>query len=594
MINLYKKIIVFVLLFAAIVAVANGNEKCVQIFYDSRPSAKQTAVEANFGKIHSIFLQNLLGHFPHIQQYLIPIEKYKKGDLDKCHASIYLGTYFNNTIPVDFFTDYVKTEKNVVWAGYNIWKLEQDVLYRLWKVKYQRLTKLDYTNMDQAGRPGFFKYYDYKGETFIKHGEYNNKIPSTFLAAFEITQFEYKSDEVEPYALSWARHSTVKSKTPYILRNQNHWYIGDSPFSFMTEEDRYLIFADILFDILDEEPRFKGKKPAVFRIEDVHVKLPLWPLFELITMLDKRKVPFTIALIPLFSDPFGMFDGKKESLKPIASDPLFMRFLDFAKKSNAGFVFHGVTHQYGRRLNPHNAVSGDDFEFWNIVKNKPVDRDSAKFVIKRIEAGLSFLEDAKIKICAWEVPHYQASPLDYTIFAEIFNWNLGRIVYFPHEVKNRQEFPVHFSMENSGAAGNGKRLEYFSKMKVSYPKHLLPSGQFYPYEIYGDIYGQRVLPENVGNFQPYFSSHVPSPKTVDDLIRIVKRNSILRDVWASFFMHPHLVNTTTRMGLGGFPGDTRELERFIVEIRKAGYEFIDLKTFAKNNVIEKRKRTIIK
>jgi hypothetical protein len=37
-------------------------------------------------------------------------------------------------------------------------------------------------------------------------------------------------------------------------------------------------------------------------------------------------------------------------------------------------VMHGFTHQYGKMKNPHTGVSGDDYEFWNIVDNTPSPR----------------------------------------------------------------------------------------------------------------------------------------------------------------------------------------------------------------------------
>jgi len=41
-------------------------------------------------------------------------------------------------------------------------------------------------------------------------------------------------------------------KVPYIVQSRNFWFVADSPFSYATERDRYIAFADLLHDILKE------------------------------------------------------------------------------------------------------------------------------------------------------------------------------------------------------------------------------------------------------------------------------------------------------------------------------------------------------
>ena len=100
------------LIFPTIVQAAD----CVQIFYDRGPS------DYWIGHANAVFLQNLMGHFPHLQQVVAPIESYQRGDLNRCKASIYVGTHFDAKIPDVFHTDYMSTTKNVAWLGYGIWR----------------------------------------------------------------------------------------------------------------------------------------------------------------------------------------------------------------------------------------------------------------------------------------------------------------------------------------------------------------------------------------------------------------------------------------------------------------------------------------
>jgi hypothetical protein len=139
------------------------------------------------------------------------------------------------------------------------------------------------------------------------------------------------------------------------------------------------------------------------------------------------------------------------------------------------------------------------------------------------------------------------------------------------------------AMDIGGAADNGRRLPWLRDLKVEYPSGLLPSGQFFPYEVFGDAYGQRLIPENVGNLQPYINEQVLRTHDIDDMLRILRRNRVLRDVWGSFFVHAYDLGSRVDHGVGRFPGDTREFERLIDGARAYGYEFIDLADFTKKH-----------
>ncbi len=562
--------------------------KCVNILYDRSPDPKYV-----FGRTHVIYLQNLLGHFPNIQQFIKPIELYKKGDIEKCHATFYLGTHFMSEIPAAFYTDYVNTKRTVVWAGYNIWRLPADKIKDLWNVKFLTLSRIDVKILDSKRRPEFFKYYDYKGQTFIKYGEWDTDVHDRFNAAYEVSRFELLDESAEKYVVSWARNAGTKEETPYILRNANHWYFGDSPFSFITEEDRYLIFADLLFDILEESPRYQdGKKPAIFRLEDVHPMVPQWKLYRMADLMARYKIPFSMTIIPIFAAPLDQsVTNPRERFVPITQNPEFIEWLKYAKARRASFIYHGVSHQSGNMRNPWSGTTGEDFEFWDRVRNKPMEWDSAKFVVERIEDGLGLLRDARVDVSpiAWLTPHYQASPLDYTILSQLFLWNMGRIIYFPFtKVEHAKKMPQALSIENGGSRANGSRLPYFTDLKVTYPQGLLPTGQFFPYEIYGDAYGMRLVPENVGNVQPYMNEQVHKALTVEDLTRIIKRNRVLRDNWCSFFIHPSQLDDTIDGGTGRYAGDTQKIEDLVKATQESGYEFIDLKSWIQKASLEKR------
>lgn len=572
---------IFLVMFCLLGA-QKASAKCVQIFYDRAPQAQS---HYYFGRQHAMMLQNLLGHFPHIQQYVKPIEMYETGDLEKCAANIYLGTYFDNKVPNAFYQDYATTKNNVLWAGYNIWKLEPDILKQLWGVKYKNMTTLDKEHLDSKGRPTFFKFYEYKGQDFFKYGEWDHGDSKRFNAAFEIVNMELLNEDAKQGVLSWARHETSGERIPYLLRNGNHWYMADSPFSFIIETDRYLIMADILFDVLDEKPRRPdGPKLAAMRFEDIHALVEPWQLFGMTNLAEKMRVPMSISIIPIFSDPFGSSSADPEKqFVPLTANPIFLDFLRYALQRNVRFIYHGVTHQLGFERNPFTGQSGDDFEFWDRVNNRPVRGDSPEFVIKRLEDGMTILHRAGVKPFAWLSPHYQSSPLDYTLFGELFTWNVGRVIYFPTQKSIPKRLPEAMRFDVAGALSNGQRLRYLQDVKVNYTADAGVTGQFYPYEIYGDVYGQRILPENIGNVQPYMNEQVYRLARIEDLILHFKLNSVIRDSWASFFIHPFCLNDTAGEGVGIYPGDTSKVELLIQEARKAGFEFVDMQKFTEES-----------
>ena len=84
-----------------ITAFSADNTKCVSIFYDLE--SKSLFSE---GRLNAINLQNLLGHFPQYQQYIVPISWYKKNDINRCQASIYLSTNADAELPKVFLEDF--------------------------------------------------------------------------------------------------------------------------------------------------------------------------------------------------------------------------------------------------------------------------------------------------------------------------------------------------------------------------------------------------------------------------------------------------------------------------------------------------------
>jgi len=563
--------------------------KCAQIFYDSAP---QTTPRYQHGRLYAAFLQNLLGHFPHIQQVVIPVEKYTAGQMEKCDANFYLGSFFDNPLPQAFLDDFATTKKPVLWAGYNIWRLDPLLLDKLLGVRYRGLSKLDWEAPDAQKRPGFYRFFSYKGETFEKKGEISPPGSHHFSGAYEMTLLD-RVTEATSQVLSHATHSGTGATAAYLLRSENRWYLADNPFAEMSEADRYLIFCDVLFDVLDEKPRHPGPRPALVRFEDVHPQMRLVDLTAMSGVFETNKVDYGISLIPIFTDPLGqVIANPQDRYAKMTDKPEFIDYLKKAQTKGASLIWHGVTHQHGNTANPFNGSSGVDFEFWDKNRERPIVEDSPAYIVGRLEEGFTLFHQAGLKPSAWLAPHYQASPLDYRLFGQLFLWNIGRATYFPHTAVQAKQLPPLFTFDLSGVEYNGHRLPLLEDLKVTYPETMEPNGQFFPFEIYGDYYGQRLLPENVGNVQPYMSNQVFHLITIDDLLAHMKRNRVIRDAWGSFFVHAVLLRPIAEGGLAEYPGDTRPLDRLFKETKALGYEFIDLDKWTRKHLKMKRAEPI--
>ncbi len=544
----------------------HASNPCVQIYYDRVQGF-------GFGRSIIIPLQNLLGHFPNYERHILPVDQYQKGDFEKCPASVYLGSYFDNTLPEDFLNDFLTTQKRVMWVGYNVWRMGEERLKKAWGVTYSKIEGLNWEKKDLKGHPGFYKDYEYRGEVFHKYGELTKE---GFVGAWELVHLT----PVDPtfQAVSWAVHSTTREKAPYIIQKENRWYVADIPFSFINEEDRYLIFADLLFDFLGEKPKYPNAHPAFVRFEDLHPLISPFQLSKILEVTHNAKIPYALSVIPILQDPFGALPPLGVAKRvPLSESEVFVSTLHDHIENGASVLFHGVTHQTENVKNPFNGLSGADCEFWDCVKNQALAGETASRFLEKLEMGIDELDKHHLRPEAWITPHYVGSPLSNVLFSEVFLKNLGRTTYFFSSNNLKDHLKDADTVEASGSVGKASRAEVLSRLTVSLLDSVPSIVQFFPYEIEGDINGAVFLPENAGFVQPEQVGQGGKIWKVDDILRVLKRNLVLRDAWGSFFLHPFLFNTVENGGLAKFPGDTSEVDRLFSEAKKMGYEFVDLK-----------------
>lgn len=281
-----------------------------------------------------------------------------------------------------------------------------------------------------------------------------------------------------------ATAASKKSIIPYILRSKTFWFVTDLPFALATESDRYLLFADMLHDILGEQHETSHR--ALIRIEDVHPFEDPDRLRAVANILSSENVPFLIALVPFYVDPSN---GIHVSL---SDKPDFVDAIRYMVRHGGSVILHGSTHQY-------KGVTAADYEFWDAGKDQghPIRGESIEYIRKKIFMALEECIRNGIYPISWETPHYTGSQITYDAVATIFSSAIEQ------------------------------------RMAINDPDY----SQFFPYIIERDLHGQKLYPENLG-FIP-FDPEDPqlSIDQVTELLRHAQTNLAVRDGFASCFYH---------------------------------------------------------
>lgn len=340
--------------------------------------------------------------------------------------------------------------------------------------------------------------------------------------------------------VSVANPKTAES-APYVLRSGNFWYIADLPFSFIGPRDRYLVFADLLHDMLGIAHAESHR--AMVRLEDVGALVSVADMKTLSDYLKSRAIPFSVAVIPRYLDPMGLYNGGTPQEVPLSQATNLRTSLDAAVAAGGEIVMHGYTHQYGSMRNPHTGISGDDYEFWDIVNNRPVPEDSAAWVLNRLNAGLSELRASGYSPVAWETPHYHSSAISSRAVPQLFGTTYQRVVYFTAD-----------------------KPSFYDPIAKDFSV-----GRIYPYIVQRDHYGQRILPENLGNIEYDISTIDPTSNynyTWEDIVTNARYAKAVRDGFASFFFHPFWLDPA--IGVPGF----EDFKKVIDGVTQLGFTWV--------------------
>ena len=570
-------------------------KNCVHVFYDKTPPVGWDPL----GNLYAVQVLNLLGHFAEYQRHLSAVEDYLAGDINKCGVNIYLDTNYFSVVPETFLADFKAATTQVAWVGENSYKLGAE-LKTMFGVNYnstEPYTTLDRTDLVD-GKPSFFKNVYYKGEMFPKYGEMGKAEPylSEFFSAWEVSKLDYDPaavlDPTNHKVIAEIEHNFTKERRPWAIQSKNRFLIVEIPLSYVHAADRYFVFSDMLFDILQAAPRHNGK-PAVVRLEDVHCETDLDALENARLIFKQNQVKPHVSVIPIYYNPLNqneLYVGQAE--RPMTKNRNFITKMKKFKTDGAEFIWHGITHQLGKTLNPWESTSGSDYEFWDfsadVLNNHPwplvgrqVPGETPTSLVQRFKKGGDVFKAAAMSTQIWLTPHYHGSSLSNYVFGQLFDWTMGRVVYYDNTMSGidlNVAAPAALKLPQLSATSWQQRSLYLANLKVT-QLSTRQNGQMYPYEIYGDVYGQKVFPENLGNVEKELSEQVLETRVVSQMLADAKRNLVLRDVWGSAFYHPYYLQDPYWTSTSTL--NNNDLQELLSGLKQLGYQFVGLEEKSK-------------
>src|SRR5437879_4865810 len=275
----------------------------------------------NPGYLDALFLANLLGHFTTLRK-VQSLENYPPGEWPKYDAVFVIVYQRKYTLPSRFIDDIARSPKTFCYLGNQGGQLDRRGILRkhgLAFVGFETRQKYDRVF--------------YKGRTLVK-------------GDVEINHLKVLDEEkVKVYATAGG---TGLEPIPYAMQNGSFWVIADSPFSYSAENDRYLVFCDLLHDILGiDHPE---DHPAILRIEDINAMSDPDDLEAALDVVRSHHIPFTFGFVPMYVNPQERMEFR------LADKPDVVHALQKYVRAGGVPVLHGYTHQY-------RGVTTDDAEF---------------------------------------------------------------------------------------------------------------------------------------------------------------------------------------------------------------------------------------
>ena len=220
-------------------------------FGDPRKNAKtlvlydSTGAFAQEAEGYGITAANLATHFGTVNA--IKAVDYTSHLMDGFDAVIYVGSTYDEPLPAAFLRDVVRGTTPVVWAGMNVWQLAGDTGSN----EAQRFQDKYGWRADASPLTSDNKVVavEYKHHLLDRDWRNTDEILVPNLVDKDKVKVLAKAICGEPSHPVRCRGLGSDSATsmPWAIRSANLTYVGEVPFDYVAEQDRYLIFADLLY-----------------------------------------------------------------------------------------------------------------------------------------------------------------------------------------------------------------------------------------------------------------------------------------------------------------------------------------------------------
>lgn len=312
------------------------------------------------------------------------LQSYQTGLYRAFDVIIYYGTDYEQTPPRAFIEDITQgegiTEKKVIWIGYHIEKIPS----------YLSLFGLRFGAFSSSNAPTSLLYLNSGGRyNLLNQDRLTVQVTNDQLAKVWATM------DGAPIIVSARRQDQQED-------GDSFYFVGFHPTSFLTPFGAHLVFLDALSEVYG----IHREKFALLRLEDIDAFEDREKLLEITNFLKEQKVPFTLALIPIFRN------GQGQEVR-LSRDRDFRMMVKNALLDGGEIVLHGASHQF-------DGLTGVDFEFWDERTDSPI--GGRDYAMQRVAEALMETEFSGLhaSVVGWETPHYKASPDHYAVFEEFF------------------------------------------------------------------------------------------------------------------------------------------------------------------------------
>ncbi|TCP28978.1 uncharacterized protein YdaL [Scopulibacillus darangshiensis] len=243
---------------------------------------------------------------------------------------------------------------------------------------------------------------------------------------------------VDPPAKILIKGVNTNGDHPLLVAKGSRYYFARSDL-----DDLFSLFlAEGLHHIFNEKTL--AVHPAYLRLEDVHPMADPKKLMAVAKFLEKKHIPYMVAVIPVFKDP------KTHKEYHYSDAPKVVKALKYMQENGGSIVMHGYTHQY------RDSETGEGFEFWDVKNNAPISGDAGAnektpnqqtfnnaksyklflqkqkrfeghYINQKLTKGIQELTAQGLYPLAFEAPHYTMSLEGYNIVSHYFSTYVGQI-----------------------------------------------------------------------------------------------------------------------------------------------------------------------